>query len=97
MAASMPTSKLDDKILAPLAGIWAKSRIMTIQVNFIPGWYLPSICASHSITDASGMYLIVANLTQHCRRAQALNGEAITLNGENKKHGIPHRLSSIPL
>ena len=70
-AQGMPTSKLDAKVLAPLvSGAGSTSKVVTLQINFIPGGCLLSFCVSHSLMDAGSTASILQLLAKHCRDSQ---------------------------
>lgn len=70
-AQGMPPSKLDGKVLAPLvSGVGSTSKVVTVQINFIPGGCLLSFCTSHSFIDAAGNALILEMWAKHCRELQ---------------------------
>lgn len=67
----MPHSRLDARVLAPLAaGIGTTSKVITVQMNFIPGGCLLTVCLSHAFTDAWGISVIVGQWAQNCRELQ---------------------------
>lgn len=68
----VPPSKLDGEVLAPLVcGIGATTRVVTVQLNSIPGGYLLAFCSSHSFMDAKGCSLVLGLWARHCRDLQA--------------------------
>ena len=70
-AQGMPTSKLDAEVLAPLvSGSGSTFKVVTLQINFIPGGCLLSICVSHSLMDAGSTASILQSLAKHCRDYQ---------------------------
>ena len=72
-AQGMPRSKLDSEVLAPLvSGIRSTLKVITVQINFIPGGCLLSFCVSHSFVDASGAATALKMWAKHCRELQNL-------------------------
>lgn len=70
-AAGMPHSKLDARVLAPLAaGIGTTRKVITARMNFIPGGCLLTMCLSHAFTDAWGISVIVGQWAKNCRELQ---------------------------
>ena len=64
----MPTSKVDAEVLTPLvSGASTTFKVVTLQINFIPGGCLLSICISHSLMDAGSTASILQSLAKHCR------------------------------
>ncbi|KAI9739475.1 MAG: hypothetical protein M1818_005163 [Claussenomyces sp. TS43310] len=85
--AGMPSSRLDARILAPLAaGVCTTRRVMSAQVNFIPGGTLLSVCFSHAFVDARGASIIIGLWAKICKSLQqdpSPNGETEpSRNGE---------------
>ncbi len=92
-AQGMPPSKLDGKVLAPLvSGVGSTSKVVTVQVNFIPGGCFLSFCTSHSFIDASGNTLILEMWAKHCRELQNLP-KALASDGSDQPHSEGTHLS----
>ena len=83
-AQGMPPSKLDGKILAPLvSGVGETDRVVTVQINFIPGGCLLAFCTSHSFMDACGCALVLQAWAKHCREIQNLSDNELANSSED--------------
>ena len=83
-AQGMPPSKLDGKVIAPLvSGVGSTAKVVTAQINLIPGGCLLAFSSSHTFMDASGCALIMASWAKHCRVLQE-SPEILSLNGREE-------------
>ena len=87
-AAGMPLSKMDPKVLAPyVAGTATTTKVLTAQMNFIPGGCLFTICMAHAFVDAYGAAIVIDLWAKHCRKLQNsagttfLNSNAVEFDG----------------
>ncbi|KAH7405676.1 hypothetical protein DE146DRAFT_786894 [Phaeosphaeria sp. MPI-PUGE-AT-0046c] len=73
-AHGMPPFALDAALLAPhAAGMKQSSRPLQIQINFIDGGCLLSLCIAHCFSDAWGLGLIVESWAAKCRMLQGVS------------------------
>jgi hypothetical protein len=73
-AHGMPPSALDPTLLSPhAAGSKQSARPIQIQINFIEGGCLLSLCIAHCISDAWGLGLIVEGWAAKCRMLQGVS------------------------
>lgn len=71
--AGMPQSWLDPALLAPyVAGTASTTKVLTAQVNWIPGGCLFTMCIAHALADAWGSAMVVHFWAQQCRELQNL-------------------------
>ena len=76
-AQNMPLRKMDGKILAPLTyDSGSITKVAMIQINFIPGGCLLSICLSHTLADANSSNIILRLWASHCRELQGLSADS---------------------
>ena len=85
-AQGMPPRKMDGKILAPLvSGVGETDRVVTVQINFIPGGCLLAFCTSHSFMDAYGCALVLQAWAKHCREIENLSVNEIANSSYDPK------------
>jgi hypothetical protein len=75
MAAGMPQSELDQKVLLPSAGpmipdMTVGADVLVVQANFVEGGCLLAVGIYHAAVDGSGLMIILKQWSEHCRQLQ---------------------------
>jgi hypothetical protein len=77
-AAEMPLSLLDGKVLAPMvSGIAPTTKVMSAQLNYIPGGCLLSVAFAHAFVDGIGVITILELWAKHCRKLQGVTSSNV--------------------
>ncbi|KAI2621574.1 transferase family-domain-containing protein [Xylaria nigripes] len=93
LEAGLPPSWLDAAVFAPYAaGIDTTNKPLAVQVSWIPGGCLLTVCVLHAVFDATGVARVIQTWAELCRETQGvseLNGEiARKLLAVNPKKNI---------
>ena len=72
-SAGMPINSLDANVLLPISkNPGLASKVLSSQINFIPGGCLLSVVFAHAAFDAYGSTVILDKWAQHCQELQGL-------------------------